>query len=471
MFSKRTFGMFGAGLVAVLVATTFSFSQSYTKDQDLNTWVRNAEPGMLHNLLNNISPAGTLPGTVIASPSKQSPNYFFHWIRDAALVMDVVVDRYAQAGQGKEKNFYADLLKDFIALTRRHQQTPTPSNGPGEPKFNVDGTPYTGDWGRPQNDGPALRAIALINLAKTLLQENREDRVRETLYDDTFNSPIKLDLEFVSHHWRETCFDLWEETRGHHFYTQLVQRRALVEGAKLAQRLNDHQAANWYAQQAREIEHELMRYWDGNRRILMATIDRDGGADYKYSNLDSAVILGLLHGSLDDGFLPFSDEKVLGTLRALEKTFQEIYPVNNKGHRGITIGRYPEDRYDGVSLAFGFMNAGLHARADAGNPWFLTTMGFAEFYYRLAHELKKYGPKLIHAGNAWFFNDFGGTQDFNALIDALRGRGDDFMAAAQFHMSPDGHISEQINRYTGFMQGAQDLTWSYASFLTATRWR
>lgn len=445
---------------AALAGAVLFITTSYTKDQDLDTWVRNSQPIMLRNLLANISPAGTLPGTVIASPSRHNPNYYFHWIRDASLVMDIIVERYSHTA-GKEKAFYAERLLDFINLTRKNQHTPNPSNGPGEPKFNVDGTPFTEPWGRPQNDGPALRAVTLINLANSMLQENRADRVKELLYDGTNNSVIKLDLEFVSHHWRETCFDLWEETKGHHFYTQFVQRRALVEGAKLAARLGDGKAASWYTEQARALEHELQRYWDGNRRVIVGTIDRDGGADYKHSNLDTGVILGLLHGSIDDGFFAFSDERVLGTVRALEKAFHEIYPVNNKGYRGIAIGRYPEDRYDGISFV----------PQTEGNPWFLTTLGFAEFYYRLARELEKHGPKLVHAGNAWFFNDMGGAKDFGALIHAIRNRGDDFLAATQFHMSPEGHISEQINRHTGYMQGAHDLTWSYASFLTAIRWR
>lgn len=41
--------------------------------------------------------------------------------------------------------------------------------GLGEPKFNVDLTAFTGAWGRPQRDGPALRAIALIDFGNWLL--------------------------------------------------------------------------------------------------------------------------------------------------------------------------------------------------------------------------------------------------------------------------------------------------------------
>jgi glucoamylase len=36
-----------------------------------------------------------------------------------------------------------------------------------------------------------------------------------------------------------------------------------------------------------------------------------------------------------------------------------------------------------------------------------------------------------------------------------------------YHRNPDGSLSEQINRDSGYMQGAVNLTWSHASFLTA----
>ena len=45
---------------------------------------------------------------------------------------------------------------------------------------------------------------------------------------------IKGDLEYVSHHWQQTSFDVWEEVKAHHFDTETAQREALLEGAWLA---------------------------------------------------------------------------------------------------------------------------------------------------------------------------------------------------------------------------------------------
>lgn len=46
-------------------------------------------------------------------------------------------------------------------------------------------------------------------------------------------------------------------------------------------------------------------------------------------------------------------------------------------------------------------------------------------------------------------------------------RADRFMATVQYHQHDNGSLSEQFNRWTGFEQGARDLTWSYASFISA----
>ncbi len=50
--------------------------------------------------------------------------------------------------------------------------------GLAEPKFNVNGTEFTGAWGRPQRDGPALRATALIGFGNWLLVSPVERKAR-----------------------------------------------------------------------------------------------------------------------------------------------------------------------------------------------------------------------------------------------------------------------------------------------------
>ncbi len=386
-------------------------------------WLEGERDIAMKGLLNHISPKDGMPGSVIASPSKNNPNYYFHWVRDAALVMDVIVKRYQHEEDVNMKQAYYDRILDYIHFSRSNQLMPNRSGGLGEPKFNVDGTAFDGDWGRPQNDGPALRAITLIHFAKELLSQGQEEQVRTLLYDNALPSKtvIKVDLEFVSHHWKEASFDLWEEVLGDHFYTRMVQRRALLDGAELARILGDQGAADWYKKQALAIEKSLLSFWDENRKIFVTTLNPSGGLQGKESHLDVAIILGILHGYRDDGFLSPTDDRVLATARALELAFESLYPINGQSNLGTAIGRYPEDRYDGYTTS------------SQGNPWVLATAAFAEFYYKGADQKK----------------------------------GDLFLKRIEHHANPDGSLSEQMNRYSGFMQGAHDLTWSYASFLTA----
>ncbi len=420
----------------------------------------------LRYLLDNISPAGTAKGVVVASPSRANPDYYFHWIRDASLVMDTVVDLYRFSKRTSDKRLYSSMLSDFLALTRSNQLTRT-LTGLGEPKFNVDGSAFNGPWGRPQNDGPALRAVALTKLAFQLIAEGQEAEVRRLLYDNKLPSAslIKVDLEYVSHNWQQSCFDLWEEINGHHFYTRMVQRKSMVEGARLAYKMGDRAAGDFYATQAKAMEREMPKFWNASGNFIVTTLGRTGGIDYKSSGIDSSVILGVLHGHVGDGFFGPSDDRVLATFQKVEEVFQKIYPVNSKGYPGVAIGRYPEDRYSGSTNV-------------EGNPWFLTTTGFGELLHKAAAEFTRKGRIDINGVNQAFFKSIGvpatsreslTSRDakFQEILQKLRSRGDEYLSRAGFHTAKDGRMSEQINRHTGFMQSAHDLTWSYAAFITA----
>jgi glucoamylase len=67
-----------------------------------------------------------------------------------------------------------DVIEEYISAQAYLQTVSNPSGslssgGLGEPKFNVDETAFTGSWGRPQRDGPALRATALIAFGQWLI--------------------------------------------------------------------------------------------------------------------------------------------------------------------------------------------------------------------------------------------------------------------------------------------------------------
>lgn len=373
----------------------------------------------LKTVLSNSQRPDVFPGMVIASPSRENPNYYFDWVRDTALTMRSLVDYY----EVKKSPRVRKLLLTWVD-SEEHRQNQYALTGLGEPKYNVDGSAYMGPWGRPQNDGPALRAIAMIKWARILLTEGESQFVRQKLYQATLpaNTVIKKDLEYTAHHWREPSFDLWEEEKGMHFYTLLAQHTALQEGAKLARELNDAPAASFYEDTARQIGHYILTNFFDARVGIVVTKHKVASLGYKNSGLDVAPLLALLHNWPYQKLIPLTSPQVKTYINALVKDAQG-YAINRAfPDLGVSIGRYPEDRYNGYSTD------------GTGNPWFLTTLALGEF-----HCLQR--------------------QD--------KARAEKQFDRTLFH-SDRGHLSEQFNRQTGFMQGAEDLTWSHNAFVTAT---
>jgi glucoamylase len=473
----------------VVASLAISLLISSAQATDIGQWSQQEARLATSNMLANISPAGTHSGVVVASPSQSNPNYYYNWIRDAGLTMDAVITLFTKTTNTDDQERYLGFLQDYVSFSRMNQLTPNRSGNPGdtgdgEPKFNVDGSAFNEDWGRPQNDSPAIRGYVLTRFANLILDHQAPglsaSYVTNSLYSDVLpaNGAVKADLEYVAHHWQDPSVDLWEEVKGEHFFTLMVQRRAMIQGAALADRLGDSGAASFYRLQASLMEGTISNHWDG--QVIHATYNWDTASSvtkYKGEVLDVGTILGVLQGDLGDGFFSVTDDRVLATAQKLEAAFKPVYPVNQvttdaSGKAlGTSIGRYPEDIYTGYGTA-----------PNGGNPWFLATNAYAELYYRCANNWEKAGKILVSNANFYLISSAqnflrGGVQPgetidasdarFSSIIAGVRTIGDSYLRRNQFHGDPSGHISEEFNRNTGFMQGARDLTWSYASLLSA----
>ena len=416
---------------------SFAAGKTQVARKDFVSWVSWQETESVKRLFSNISATDAARGSVVASPERVAPNYFFHWTRDAALTMSEVLDLYDRS-QSQNRARIKQMMYDYVDFSRANQQTVT-LTGLGEPKFYPDGSAFNLGWCRPQNDGPALRAMTLTRFANRLLDEGDAAYVRTRLYDAQIptHSVIKADLEFVAHHWRETNCELWEEVEGHHFYNRMVQRKSLIEGAKLARKMGDLGAAAFYDQEAQSLAVELAKHWSEQTGAFIPTIERTGGLDYKTSGLDSSTILAVLHTTYDGTeLISVTDPKFISTLNKLTDAFRGLYAINSvsSGLPGVAIGRYPEDRFGGTHFNY-------------GNPWILLTAAFASSSYKIASEFKAAGQAT--QAKDWF------------------SKGDLFLDRVRIHGNPDGSLSEQIERETGYMTGARELTWSHAETLHA----
>lgn len=455
--------------------------------QDISSWLQGLAGSQIAfsklTMFSNINPdlPNTAKGTVVAAKSgpsyaSTSPDYQYNWVRDSSLTFDVVNKMYKATTDAQLRATYEALLFQYAQARAQEQTDLDQQTGLGEPKFNLDNSVFTGPWGRPQNDGPATTALALMDFANAYIASGGSiDVVKSTLYDTDTNSaaPIKLDLMYVLQNWNDTSFDLWEEGRSTFFYTQLVQRKAILQGAAFATLMDDSDTSDMLSAAASSITSALSGYWDPARQFIAYEIGPV--FNNKVSSIDTAVLLGIIHGYNDDELFSFTNDQVLSSTLFIVTSFLPVFEIagvttDQDGNvLGIPVGRYPEDVYDGYGQS-------------AGNPWFLCTATAAEVFYRVVVEYKTAGSIEITSTSLPFFTYFassvadlaagakytaGSDQQFEDIINALLGWGDAFLRRVKYHAAEGGNLSEQFNRDTGFEQGAQDLTWSYAALITA----
>ncbi|KAI9349873.1 glucoamylase glam [Zopfochytrium polystomum] len=448
------------------VTGTYTGGPIASLSPDLTSWLATATPNVRELLLANIHPDGSIPGIVVAAVKNQptGQNYFYHWIRDASLVMEVVRGWYASSKNAT----LLQLFFDHRDLTHKIQNI-NANTGLGEAKFNVDGTDYTGGWCRPQNDGAAFRASVFMRFANNYLANGGALSTVVDMWNGT-NSVIKPDLEYIASNYNDAngC-DLWEEQRGLHFFTMMAQRRALLEGATFATAVvGDTGASPYYKTQAATIESTIASsFFSSSTNLMVTTVNG--------RQLDSALALGVLHGYNGDGFYAPTDERLLASVYQFAKGFATEYALNAAALNDSTglpisyaIGRYYGDTYDGLGNS-------------QGNPWYLCTLAVAEVYYRAAKMYLDAGAVTPTALTQPFFvgaRPAGvaagvsvaagttyqiGSAQFKAVVAGLVDLAETYVRRVKKHAKNVYHFNEQYSRTDGSPHGVDDLTWSYAA--------
>jgi len=375
-------------------------------------------------------------GSVLASPViadwNPEPDYFFHWVRDAAIAMRAVAELTAFATCAEERwhQVFNECVEFSLALARMDPPAvPAPpreatdiefrkflrSDAPlsqdallGEPRFNPDGTVDFLGWSRPQFDGPALRALACLRYL-TL----------GGVLTDNIAALLQIDLAFTLRHAGQPCIGPWEEPdeRTHHYFVGVVQLGALVHGKAMAENATAVQAG------IEALGASLELHWSHRHRVYLAMRPADAAPE---DLTDAAALLAVLDADLPDGTHSVRDPRFQETQNKIEAMFAKELPINHArpAECGPALGRNRADRYFG------------------GGAWYATTLAAAAIYYRRA----------LCAG-----------EDAAVLLR----RGDNFMATVRWLTPDDGALSEQVDRVSGRQTSARHLTWSYAAFVTA----
>ncbi len=312
-------------------------------------------PKILERILENTNTA-TNKGIIIASPSTVPP-YKFHWIRDSALVMRVFIDMYTRTKESK----YFEYIINYIENESKVQDLPTLS-GLGEPKINIDCTPFNGDWGRPQNDGPALRGIMMVKIIN-IFKYNYD-----VLINQLIRPIIIKDIKYIIENYDKISFDLWEEKKGWHFYTRMVQLKFLKDIISINKYLKlERKLMSTITAVVKHLYHSLEDHISENDKgkYIISSFDQSGKI-IKYE--DSANLLAYCHIDYDEeivGKIPL--EYVLHTSNNLLTYFSKKY----NDQENICIGRYIDDKYYN------------------GHAWIICTISLAQVYIELYKKRNK----------------------------------------------------------------------------------
>jgi glucoamylase len=395
-------------------------------------------------------------GSIVASPVLASwdpdPDYFFHWFRDSAIVIDAVRLLYEAGHLGSEAlTHFADfvrfslslraldgralaesphwrskVLPDFVRYLRDADLEMVSGDAVyADARVNPDGTLDISRWTRPQHDGPPLRALAVLKWLRALRSRPADAKLHvsaETLVNA--ERLLRTDLKLTALHWREPSLDIWEEELGHHYFTLRVSAAALNAGAEWLRAAGEVEATALRTE-VQAISESLDRYWLPREGFYLSRIMPAGVTSTKM--LDIAVILAAVHAG-DDELHSVRDARMHATLEKLEQLFDRLYPINQQrpSTRAPAMGRYEGDAY------------------FSGGAYYFSTLGAAEFCFLAAG---------AHARD---------TDQRNAWI----ARGDAFLETVRAFTPASGDLSEQFDRHTGEQTSAKHLAWSYAAFIS-----
>lgn len=431
--------------------------------ESLDQWVERQYRHSAVAMLRSISPIGivkTRPGfsqtvrprrgSIVASPVLGSydpePDYFFHWFRDSAIIVDALRQLFEDTRDGQLPAHFSDFVHFSLALQELDGRHLTGCAGwreavapeyrqylrtnedlgavhgegvSGETRVNPDGTLDISKWPRPQNDGPAMRALTLLRWQSAAVLDGECAAAVESL--------LRTDLRFTLRHWRESSFDIWEEEKGLHYYTLRVAAGALAAGADWFERRGERSDALRCRSDARDIGIALDGYWREDLQFYKSRILEAQAPSTK--ELDISVIFAAIHAGGNALSHSVRDPRMHATLARLEALFEAEYAINRNRALGLgpALGRYAGDAY------------------YSGGAYYFSTLAAAEFCY--------------------------GAAAHTPAPQDLKARGDAYLETVRAYTPPSGDLSEQFDQHTGVQRSARQLAWSYAAFISCVRAR
>lgn len=297
----------------------------------------------IDKIFSNIIRPDIKSGMVIASPSKLNPNYYYHWIRDSGIVMRTIVKYYIKTGN---LQCFKQII-DYVESEKKIQGIQC-ITGLGEPKFNVNQTSFNDVWGRPQNDGPALRVIVMLDIYNNFPNYSS---IRNTVKEI-----INKDIDYIIQNHNIPCYDLWEEVYGYHLYTRAVQCKALKECLK----------SNIFPIKKDRMEKSIMALKNliQHHQYAYTSFNEKGEIVREF---DTALLFAVTHIDFDREIIDYTSNAFKDHLLNMIDFYNNQFRLNVKMDI-LLLGRYKNDTYYG------------------GNPWIICTCALLQILLKYEME-------------------------------------------------------------------------------------
>lgn len=237
--------------------------------------------------------------------------------------------------------------------------------------------------------------------------------------ESVYNSFIKRMADFlVLYREPETklpkpSYDLWEEKYGTSTFTAASVYGALLAAAKFAKLLGKIKSEDIYNQAAFEVREGILKYLWSERDGYFYKLMR---LEKEQMTFDTTIDISSVYGIFHFKVLPAGDPRVA---RALKVTGERLTNGPAAG-----LARYDGDNY-----------CRLPGRHYPGNPWFVTTLWFAQQHLSLAKTEKDLLP--VKAVLEW----------------------------AVKNAKSSGLLSEQLNPESLAQLSVSPLVWSHSEFV------
>ncbi len=210
-------------------------------------------------------------------------------------------------------------------------------------------------------------------------------------------------------------YDLWEERQSVQTFTVSAVYGGLMAAAQFVASFGEHELARDYKKGAELMREAALRHLvlPESRCFARGMVFPPGGPPEMDRIMDASIC-----GIFAYGMLPADDPVVASTLNSLHQKLWCGTPVGG-------LARYEHDPYYRTRPHF------------PGNPWFVTTLWYAQYLIARAK----------------------GTADLAPALSLL-----EWTAA---HALPSGVLAEQLDPRTGTPLSVSPLTWSHAAYVTA----